>query len=157
MPDATVREPFQPEHLVRQANMPVKLKKNLNKFKDASTATSTRYKIYSETPVFKYTAMEALQDLLLYPGNEIFTFLYEGWPCFYQIRPVAPPYAQAYPCYAEIAAQRPADLHFFRKFDDADFFLVSEHFVQEVARLKLKGFTCMLRWDGTNVYPKVPE
>jgi hypothetical protein len=103
---------------------------------------------------FKPHAFTAMQDLLLHPNHEVYTFVKEDYPIAYAIRPASAPTPSS-ASYAEIAHSLPSDLHFFRKFEGTEFKLVTETFVERFQQLKFKGLKFHLRWDGEKSYPPV--
>ena len=104
---------------------------------------------------FMPSAFEAVKDLLAYPSHEIYTLMLEEWPVAYLVRPAAAPTVSENPTYAEISAHLPEGLHYFRKFEETEFKLVTETFVERCQQLKLKGIKFHLRWDGQKSYPSV--
>lgn len=111
---------------------------------------------YTEEDLFWPEGFYALEDLLTTGGNRVECGLIDEGIAMFRVTPAAPQYHQAYPCYAEIAAQLPNDHHYFTKFADVDFRLVTESFVQRVEDQQLKGFRFALRWDGERSYPLIP-
>ena len=111
---------------------------------------------YIDEELFWPEGFYALEDLLTTGGNRVDCGLIDGGVAMFRVIPAAPPYDKPYPVYAEIAAQLPSDHHYFTKFADADFRLVTETFVERVAQKELKGFRFVLRWDGEHSYPIMP-
>src|SRR3990167_1856749 len=93
------------------------------------------------TIVFYPQSFYKLADILMSGGNQIYsaTDVYNNefkdnrkQSMLFRVRPNYVDCGEPYPTYASIAQHRPADLHFFKKFADADFYLVTETFVDRV-------------------------
>lgn len=106
--------------------------------------------------VFSLRAMCTLPDILVQDSHIIHTITYDGVPRFFHVCPSYPDCGEPFPTYASIAKHLPEDMHYFRKFRNADYYLVTETFKQRWKAAKLKGPTFLLRYDGTCSYPKVP-
>jgi hypothetical protein len=108
--------------------------------------------------VFYPQAFYPLADLLISGGNQSKTVLnVQGEPNLFRIYPTHVDCGEPYPTYASIAQHRPADLHFFKKFADADFYLVTQTFVDRVKATGVRGLSFVLRWDGERSYPLLPK
>ncbi|MBT9544403.1 MAG: hypothetical protein IV090_03360 [Candidatus Sericytochromatia bacterium] len=116
--------------------------------------------------VFYPQAFQILSDLLISNKNSIFYAKDVKNNEFKDERKNAPLFCvlpthvdcgEPYPTYASIAQHRPADLHFFKKFADADFYLVTQTFVDRVKATGVRGLSFVLRWDGERSYPLLPK
>jgi hypothetical protein len=106
--------------------------------------------------VFSRRAMQEFHDLLDYPGNLIQTIALNGEPAFFYVYPIAPDCGEPYPTYATLSAYAEQhNLHFFRKFVDSQYVLVTETFRQRFKQAKFKGASFLLKFDGKRSWPKV--
>ena len=120
----------------------------------------------SNAMVFYPQSFERLSDLLSSGGNRVVCSYDAKNEFFKDERKNAPLFCvlpthvdcgEPYPTYASIAQHRPADLHFFKKFADADFYLVTQTFVDRVKATGVRGLSFVLRWDGERSYPLLPK
>jgi hypothetical protein len=153
-------EPFHPQHRELAGQASKKIQRLLN-FKGSKDIFQIwRYHTQEEQILtlsslgFSFRAFEILGDYLTYPGNTLQTITMGGWPMCYYITPVAAPVSDS-PTYAEIAAKRPENLHYFRKFEDTGFQIVTEEFLACCKQHKITGLKAFLRWDGKKSYPPV--
>ncbi|MBT9544410.1 MAG: hypothetical protein IV090_03395 [Candidatus Sericytochromatia bacterium] len=109
-------------------------------------------------PILFYPqAFYPLADLLIAGNNAKCVLNKQGIPELFRIYPTHVDCGEPYPTYASIAQHRPADLHFFKKFADADFYLVTQTFVDRVKATGVRGLSFVLRWDGERSYPLLPK
>lgn len=108
------------------------------------------------TYLFSPRTLVLLKDIFLRDEHVIYELVEpEDKIHLYYVYPPAPTYSEPYPTYATIAAELPPDVHFFRKFADANYLLVTETFKQRWKEAGLKGATFLLKWDGKHAYPRV--
>ncbi|PIQ28219.1 hypothetical protein COW36_04725 [bacterium (Candidatus Blackallbacteria) CG17_big_fil_post_rev_8_21_14_2_50_48_46] len=119
------------------------------------------YQYYHENPqekvrsenFFSARAFHVLQDLLPLNYHEIFTLFDPKTDTFmgYHVGAARINYSKEYPTYSEIISELPAEVHFFHKFPDVSFPLVTETFVKRVHEKNLEGVRFILKWDGQRV------
>lgn len=97
-----------------------------------------------------------LYDLLNYPGNIIQTLFLNDEPAFFHVYPVAPDCGEPYPTYASLSAYAEEhNLHYFRKFADSNYVIVTETLRQRFRQAKLKGASFLLKFDGKRSWPAI--
>jgi hypothetical protein len=106
--------------------------------------------------VFSRRGMTELYDLLNYPGNIIQTLFLNDEPAFFHVYPVAPDCGEPYPTYASLSAYAEEhNLHYFRKFADSNYVIVTETLRQRFRQAKLKGASFLLKFDGKRSWPAI--
>lgn len=107
------------------------------------------------TYVFSTKAFYTLHDLVVLPENSIQMLCIEGIPLYMYVFPASPTYCEPFPLYRTISEILPPNMHYFCKFSNSPYLLVTEKFKQRWKEQKLKGASFLLKWDGKQAYPKI--
>lgn len=104
-------------------------------------------------PTCSVPAMEHLKSALDIEANQVMSIWTENEQELvgYWFRPAIVTYNCEYPTYEEIAEQLPPHIHYFQKYPDVDFPLVTETFVHCVKQNKIKGLRFPPKFDGKKV------
>lgn len=104
-------------------------------------------------PTCSAPAMEHLKSVLDIEANQVMSIWTENKQELvgYWFRPAIVTYNCEYPTYEEIAEQLPSHIHYFQKYPDVDFPLVTETFVNCVKQNKIKGLRFPPKYDGKKV------
>ena len=98
-------------------------------------------------------AMAALKPVLDIEANQVTSIWTEDEKTLvgYSFQPAVVQYSVPYPDYAQIAKELPSHIHYFQKFPDVDFPLVTQAFVDCVKENKIRGLNFPPKFDGKKV------
>lgn len=98
-------------------------------------------------------AMEALKPVLDIEANRIMSIWTEDEKTLvgYHFQPAVVQYSVPYPHYAQIAEELPSHIHYFQKFPDVNFPLVTQSFVDCVKENNIRGLNFPPKFDGKKV------
>lgn len=105
--------------------------------------------------LFSFKAFYILRDMFSLSENQIKVLSINEFPFYFYVFPSFVKCDEPFPVYKKISQNLPENLHFFRKFENANYLIVTESFRLRWKESKLTGATFLLKWDGKHAYPRV--